>query len=139
MRLRSNARVWPSTTRSRPGRPSTRGTLTLSAGDVGIDDRLVAPGWSCAETGEVGRRLHGFAVAAGLDDVAVETVTLSFTDFESADSVLGFTGRIDRLRAADELSDATAQSWLSSLRDAEEQFFSSLTLFTVSGTVPVGD
>lgn len=115
------------------------GTLTLSAGEVDIDDRLVAPDWSCAETGEVGRRLRGFAAAAGLDDVTVETMTLSFTAFEAADSVLGFTGRLDRLRAAGELSDATAQSWLSNLQDADEQFFSSMTLFTVSGTVPNED
>jgi SAM-dependent methyltransferase len=115
------------------------GTLTLSAGDVDIDDRLLEPAWSCAEAAAVGRRLRGFATGAGLDDVAVETVTLSFTEFESADNVFGFSGRIDRLRAAGELSDATAQSWLSRLRDADDQFFSSLTLFTVSGTVPAAD
>lgn len=114
------------------------GTLTLSTGDAALDDRLVDPDWSCAEAGEVGRRLRGFAAGAGLVDMTVEPVTLSFTDFETADSVLGFSGRLDRLRAAGEVSDTTAQSWRATLRDAEARFFSSLTLFTVAGSVPDG-
>lgn len=115
------------------------GTLTLAVGETEIDDRLVNPDWSCAETGEVGRRLRGFAVTSGLDDVRIEPATLSFTDFEAADSVLGVTGRIDRLRDAGEVSESTARSWLSHLRDAEKPFFSSLTLFTVAGTVAAED
>ncbi len=112
------------------------GTLTLAAGETDIDDRLVDPDWSCAETADIGRRLRGFANGAGLVNVDVEPATLSFDDFETADSVLGFSGRLDRLRAADELADDTARSVLSDLRDADGEFFSSLTLFTAVGTVP---
>lgn len=112
------------------------GTLTLAAGETDLDDRLVDSDWACAETPDIGRHLRGYADDAGLTDVTVEPATLSFDDFETADSVLGFSGRLERLRAADELAEPTAQSVLSTLRDAEGQFFSSLTLFTVAGTVP---
>ncbi|MFB6221031.1 MAG: methyltransferase domain-containing protein [Halolamina sp.] len=126
---------------SRPGgrvvvTDSDWGTLTLAAGEADIDDRLVSAEWSCARRGEVGRRLRSFADDAGLRDVTVAPTTLTFTDFETADGVLGFTGRIERLQADGEVSEATAASWRSTLQDPDGSFFSSLTLFTVAGTVP---
>jgi ubiquinone/menaquinone biosynthesis C-methylase UbiE len=114
------------------------GTLTVAAGNEALDDRLVDSAWSCAATGEVGRRLRGWAVDTGLTDLDVDTTTLSFADFEAADGVLGVTGRIERLQAAGEVSDETAASWLATLHEADDAgtFFASLTLFTVAGTVP---
>lgn len=116
------------------------GTLTVDAGDevTDLSERLVDPAWGCARNGRVGRRLRRLAVEAGLSNVSVDATALALTDFETAEDVLGLTGRVARMREAGELSATEGERWLDALRSADEDgtFFSSLCLFTVVGTQP---
>lgn len=117
------------------------GTLAVDASeDVPVDlaSRILDPAWSCARNGRIGRKLRRWAVDAGLGNLDIDTTTLVLTDFESADEVLGLTGRAERARAAGGIEEDEAERWLNGLRTADEEgsFFGSLTLFTVAGTAP---
>lgn len=46
----------------------------------------------------MGRRLHALVRQAGLRDVAVDPLTVVFTEFETADQVLSIVERLDRIR-----------------------------------------
>jgi len=115
------------------------GTLVVDAPDAassGVASQLLDPAWSCAANGRIGRRLRRLAVEAGLDDLDVDATALALTDFETAEEILGLTGRVERAVAADAVTEDAAEAWLDGLRTADEagSFFASLTLYTVAGT-----
>lgn len=115
------------------------GTLTVDTPtQPDLTARILDPDWSCAQNGRIGRQLRRWATEAGLIDLDIDTATLVLTDFETADEVLGLTGRIETMQAAGVLSDVDGHQWLQRLRraDTDGEFFSSLDIFTVAGTVP---
>jgi ubiquinone/menaquinone biosynthesis C-methylase UbiE len=117
------------------------GTMVVDSLAADLDDltaRILDPEWSCARNGRLGRRLRGWAADEGLVDVDLDAATMVLTDFETADEVLGLTGRVETMREAGALADEAGTRWLDSLRtaDADGRFFASLSLYTVAGTVP---
>jgi SAM-dependent methyltransferase len=115
------------------------GTLVVDAPDAassGVASQLLDPAWSCAANGRIGRRLRWLAVEAGLDDLDVDATALALTNFETAEEILGLTGRVERAVAAGAVAEDAADAWLDCLRTADEagSFFASLTLYTVAGT-----
>lgn len=101
-------------------------------------DRVLAPEWSCARNGRIGRKLRRWLSREGLSDLRVDAVTVVVTDFDTADEVFGLTGRLTTLREAGVLRDRSSTRWLRSLQGADRagSFFSSVSLYTVVGTVP---
>jgi len=113
--------------------------VTAPGTDPGRTRRFLDPEWSCARNGRVGRSLRRWET--GLDGATVETATLTFAGFDSANGILGFEGRAERLAEADAAPAGVAERWLQSLRRADREggFLASLTLYTVAGTVPESD
>ncbi|MFB6155453.1 MAG: methyltransferase domain-containing protein [Haloferacaceae archaeon] len=117
------------------------GTLAVDAPEAELDGltaRILDPEWSCARNGRLGRRLRRWAADAGLSAVDVDAGTIAVDGFETADEVLGLTGRVETMCEAGALSAEEGERWLEALREADEshRFFSSLSLVTVAGTVP---
>lgn len=117
------------------------GTLAVDAPEGASSElasRILDPAWSCARNGRIGRELRRLAVDAGFDDLDVDGTALVLTGFETADEVLGLTGRVERAVAAGGVADDEAEAWLDGLRAADEagSFFASLTIYTVAGTAP---
>lgn len=116
------------------------GTLVVDTPEDRLDElttRILDPAWSCARNGRIGRQLGRWASNAGLTDVDIDAATMVLTDFETANEVLGLTGRIDSMQEADELTERERVRWLDGVRKADENgvFFSSLVVYTVGGTV----
>lgn len=117
------------------------GTLAVDAPDSDLEAltaRILDPEWSCARNGRLGRRLRRWEADAGLSEVEVDAETVTVDDFETADEVLGLTGRVEAMCEAGALSVDEGDRWLEALRDADRagRFFSALSLVTAAGTVP---
>ena len=133
------------------------GTMVVDPAPDGVEptaERILDAMWSCAQNGRVGRRLRRWAVDAGLVDIDVDTATIALAEFETADEVLGLTGRAESIREANAVPEEEIERWLDTLRSADEvgSFFASLSLrrrfeasasglapvvlHTVAGTVP---
>lgn len=100
--------------------------------------RILDPAWSCARNDRLGRQLRRWALDAGLTDLDIDTATIVLTDFETANEVLGLTGRVETMQESDALTEKERTRWLNGLRRADENgvFFSSIVIYTVGGTVP---
>ena len=113
-------------------------TVDVPAGAADEGERIGGAEWACAETPRVGRRLYRLLVDAGLARVELDATTVAFTEFETAEAVLGLTGRVRRGREAGAISHAEGDRWLDALRgmDAAGTFSATLTMFTAAGRKP---
>jgi len=86
----------------------------------------------------VGRRLYGFFVSAGLEQITVQTHCINTTSFETADVLLDLHSVAEHTVNAGKVSLEAKEAWLNdlSIRTQEGSFLATLTLFVVFGVKP---
>ncbi|PSQ16920.1 hypothetical protein BRD00_09040 [Halobacteriales archaeon QS_8_69_26] len=106
--------------------------------DTGHTDRFLSVEYACPRAPTRGRQLYRLATDGGLVDVDVDTWTLTSTDLAFIEEVGGLAAWTESMVAAGEVTEAEVEEWYEGLGAADERgsFFSSITGFTVVGTVP---
>jgi ubiquinone/menaquinone biosynthesis C-methylase UbiE len=111
------------------------GTLVINS-DNRTTTRQVVNFW-CDNfpSGWVGRYLSRYCSQAGLTDVTVEPITISFTQLELADKVLDISRSVEKMGEQGIANQESLDHWLTALKQGDEagQFFCAFTAFLVSG------
>lgn len=86
----------------------------------------------------IGRKLHGFFVSAGLEQISVQTHSINTRSFETADILLDLRSVAEHTVKAGHVSFAAKEAWLDdlSIRNRQGSFLATLTLFVVFGVKP---
>lgn len=113
-------------------------TLSVPSVDEALTEAVTDERWSGVRRPAIGSSLYVYAREAGLTDLEINATTIAITDFDTANQVLQFDERLDTMQATDVVRSDRAQQWRDGVRraDAVGTFFSSMTGFTVAGTVP---
>ena len=113
-------------------------TLTVDAPDRRTTRACLNHWCDRFPSGWIGRRMAPLFLAAGLREVEATPKTLVLRELDVADQLYRFFSTADRLVAEGRLSQADAEGWAQSLREADRagRFFSSYTGFLVRGVKP---
>jgi ubiquinone/menaquinone biosynthesis C-methylase UbiE len=86
----------------------------------------------------IGRRLYGFFVSAGLEQISVQTYCINTRSFETADLLLDLRSVALHTVEAGHVSHEAKEAWLDdlSIRNQQGSFLATLTLFVVFGVKP---
>ncbi len=111
-------------------------TLVIDGADAGVTRRLVRfIGARLVRNGDIGRRLRGLLLDAGVAQVRVEPAVLLLTDLDTANVVWGIQSHLQRAVDAREVDTAEAASWWRDLAASagRGRFFGALTGFIARG------
>lgn len=105
--------------------------------DQSITRQVTKPELGSARHPRIGSRLYSIMGSSGLTDRVVDSVTVVFTELDTANDVLSLVERLETLERANELTAKQAQNWNEALENADSsgRFFASITGFTVVGQV----
>lgn len=106
--------------------------------DRSVTRQVTRPELGSPRHPHIGSRLYSLVGGNGLVNRVVDSITVFFTEFETAKAVLSLEERLEALQQANELTGQQAHDWKEAMNvaAAEGRFFASITGFTVVGQVP---
>ncbi|MFB6253561.1 MAG: methyltransferase domain-containing protein, partial [Halobacteriaceae archaeon] len=112
--------------------------VRIPIADADVTDEIIDIEWANERNPRIGSQLYSLARKSGLTDIHVDPITVVITDFEVAEQVFQLENRLKRVKEGDILADRSSKRWISQANqaDAKDIFFSSISGFTVAGTVP---
>lgn len=113
-------------------------TGIVDAPDRVLTRRLLNLNCDSYRNGWMGRHLRALFRDAGLVDVAIEPLVVTFQEYGLANQVLALEGTVMGAQEAGMVSAAEGARWLAELQEASAagRFFGSLTAFIVCGRKP---
>jgi len=110
-------------------------TLVIDSDYPDITRKLVNFWCDNFPSGWVGRYLLKYFCQAGLTEVDVEPITISFAHFELADKVLDLSQTVQKAGEQKMADQDSLERWLTALKQGDQagQFFCAFTAFLVSG------
>jgi ubiquinone/menaquinone biosynthesis C-methylase UbiE len=114
------------------------GMVALDAAEETTTRAVLERASAGIRNGWIGRRLHGFFRAAGLNEIRVQAHCINITSFDIADALLDLRIVAEHAISAGDLPRQVVEAWLDDLlrRDRLGTFFAAVTLFVVVGVKP---